>query len=86
MKKLSLVLALVFVLSIVFSAVSFAHVNGVREQYEWTVPKINPENPAIVFDGDVDLEGEWHGAVLVTLDASANSSTYDEITLWPSAV
>ena len=86
MKKLSLVLALVFVLSIVFSAVSFAHVNGQREQYEWTVPKINPENPAINFDGIVDLEGELNGALCVSIDLSSDSDTYEEVTLWPQGV
>ena len=86
MKKLALALALAIVLSLGLSVAGSAYVDGVREQYEWTVPKINPENPAIVFDGDVDLEGEWKGAVCVVLDASPNSDTYEEITLWSPAV
>ena len=86
MKKLALALALAIVLSLGLSVAGSAYVDGVREQYEWTVPKINPENPAIVFDGDVNLEGEWKGAVCVTLDASPNSDTYEEITLWSPAV
>ena len=86
MKKLALALALAIVLSLGLSVVASAHVNGVREQYEWDIPKRNPENPAIVFDGDVDLEGEWFGALLVPLDASPNSDTYEEITLWSPKV
>ncbi|MBO5036063.1 MAG: hypothetical protein J6D42_03185 [Clostridia bacterium] len=86
MKKLAIALALAIVLSLGLSVVANAYVDGVREQYEWNVPKINPENPAIVFDGDVDLEGEWKGAVCVPLDASPNSDTYEEITLWSPAV
>ena len=86
MKKLALVLALAFVLSLGLSLVSFAHVDGQRDQYEWTVPKINPENPAINFDGYVDLEGEWNGAVCVPIDFSEDSPTYEEVTLWPQGV
>ena len=86
MKKLAIALALAIVLSLGLSVVANAYVDGVREQYEWNVPKINPENPTIVFDGDVDLEGEWKGAVCVTLDASADSDTYEEVTLWSPAV
>jgi len=86
MKKLALALALAIVLSLGLSVAGSAYVDGVREQYEWNIPKINPENPAIVFDGDVDLEGEWKGAVCVPLDASPNSDTYEEITLWSPAV
>jgi len=58
MKKLALALALAIVLSLGLSVAGSAYVDGVREQYEWNIPKINPENPAIVLDGDVDLEGE----------------------------
>ena len=46
MKKLALVMAVAFVLSIAFGVVSNAHVNGVREQYEWTVPKIKYAYPS----------------------------------------
>jgi len=82
MKKFSLIIAVAMVLAMILSVGSSAYVNGVRDQYEWSVPKINPENPAIVFDGNVDLEGEWKGALCVSMDASSDSNTYEEITLW----
>ncbi|MBO7261174.1 MAG: hypothetical protein J6U97_06785, partial [Bacteroidaceae bacterium] len=61
-------------------------INGVREQYSWNVPKVNPENPVINFDGVVDLEGEWKGAQCVSIDMSEDSTTYQEITVWPQGV
>ena len=86
MRKVSLIVAIAMVISVFASIGAFAHVDGQREQYEWTVPHINSENPAINFDGVVDLEGEWKGALCVTIDFSEDSDTYEEVTLWPQGV
>lgn len=88
-KKLSIFVVFAVIISLFSALVAFgssAFVNGIRTQYEWNIPMVNKYNPSIVFDGVVDLDNEWYGALCVPLDLSKDSDTYEEITLWPPAV
>ena len=86
MRKVSLIVAIAMVISLVAAFGASAHVNGTRDQKEWTVPHINANNPVINFDGVVDTEGEWKGAVDVVIDFRFDNPDYEEITLWPVGV
>ncbi|MBE6895823.1 MAG: hypothetical protein E7477_01875 [Ruminococcaceae bacterium] len=65
MKKFVTMLAVALVVAMMASIGSSAFYTGefATEQREFVVPKVNPNNPAIVIDGKADLEGEWFGAV-----------------------
>ncbi|MBO5036348.1 MAG: hypothetical protein J6D42_04640 [Clostridia bacterium] len=65
MKKFVAILAVALVVAMVASIGSAAFYTGefATEQREFVVPKVNPDNPAIVIDGYADLEGEWFGAI-----------------------
>jgi hypothetical protein len=65
MKKFVAMLAVALVVAMMASIGSAAFYTGefATEQREFVVPKVNPNNPAIVIDGKADLEGEWFGAV-----------------------
>ena len=87
MKKLAIVLALALVVSLTASIGASAFYTGesASEQLEYIVPKINPNNPAIVIDGKVDLEGEWYGAVKTGVDLSSAEAA-ENYGLWDATV
>ena len=80
MRKLTAT-TVVIVMMFVMAIPSFAYYNGEREPSNYTVPKINSDNPGIVFDGIVDLNGEWYGALHNDIDLTKEEGS-KEITLW----
>jgi len=75
--------AVLLLLSLALGMSAAAHYNGDRDQQRFDVPKINPANPRINFDGIVDLEGEWAGAAHFTFDIRTKN---DELTVWDWSV
>jgi len=83
MKKFSRLLAVILMLSFILSIGVTAYYDGDKDQYRYNVPKINADNPKMKIDGNVDLAGEWAGALNVTFDLSKPNTA---LTVWDSSV
>lgn len=87
MKK---VLVWLMVAAVLMSTIALnvsAHFTGLdaEDVFDFNVPKINPDNPKIKFDGKVDLDGEWYGAVCSSVDLTTEESA-DKAGLWDASV
>ena len=83
MRKISRFLSFMLLLSFALSISASAWYSSDRDQQHIDVPKVNPDNPRINFDGVVDLEGEWAGAAHFTFDMRTLN---EELTVWDWSV
>jgi len=87
MKKFSLIIAVALVVAMIATIGASAMWTGelASEQREFSVPKVNANNPAIVIDGKVDLNGEWYGALKTGIDLN-NEEDADYYGVWDAGV
>jgi hypothetical protein len=83
MKKMMRFIAIALLICFALGMSATAHYDGIRDQERHNVPKVNPDNPSINFDGTVDLEGEWAGALHYTLDITTLN---EDLTIWDHGV
>lgn len=83
MKKFSRFIAIALLLCFALSISAAAWYSGVRDQQTIHIPRINPDNPRIPFDGTVDLDGAWAGAAHFTFDITTLNT---ELTVWDWSV